>query len=78
MLHHLKIECTVLLDIHSELNRNECLILHIPSYLNGLTLRYGKLYGNYRYITTKEFTEKQLQIAIARYVFISRRQRIQC
>lgn len=52
--------------------------LQLLSYLNGLTLRYGKLYGNYRYITTKEFTEKQLQIAISRYVFISRQQRIQC
>lgn len=48
------------------------------SYLNELTLHYGKLYGNYRFITTKQFTEKQLQIAIAKYAFINRKQRIQC
>lgn len=52
--------------------------VRLSSYLNGVTLKYGKLYHGFRYITTKEFTEKQLQIAIARYAFINRRQRIQC
>ena len=49
-LHHLKIECTVLLDIHSALNRNEYLILHISSYLNGVTLKVFSEYCEVYYL----------------------------